>query len=111
MGMYRIEVRYGGQWIPAPGDASGWELERARVAVEGGILGMDGEPYAPEDVRIVAEDGILTFDGEQTTLTRPDGTTVELQGECWIEAGEMPEENYGVEIVDESTWTTIGEGE
>lgn len=54
-GTYRIEIRDGGRWVPAPGDASGWDLEEARRAVAAGLVGLDGSPIDPDDVRIVAE--------------------------------------------------------
>jgi len=54
---YRIEVRDEGRWIPAPGDAEGWTFEAAEAAVEAGILGYDGEPFAEAGVRIVAVGG------------------------------------------------------
>lgn len=52
---YRIEIRDAGQWVPAPGEATGWTLAEARRAVSAGLRGMDDTPIAADDVRIVDE--------------------------------------------------------
>ena len=52
---YRIEVwdDAARDWIPAPGDATGWTRGDAQGAIEAGIVGLDGSTYDADDVRLV----------------------------------------------------------